>query len=189
LHWHAIRIAGDLFVSVRRLDACELRSEPLRFIEETIMPILSQPSPAARTSLMYITIGALTDVWSGIWFVYLRQNSPENHYVWYFCYGFLLTGLTLVVIGLAIGRIGRSARHAELPPEEVTAAVAQVDQNAAARAPMIAPMNPALPINPAGVATLSNGTVVAPASAGANPLNNGAVVAPAPVIGQTPRIS
>jgi hypothetical protein len=32
-------------------------------------------------------------------------------------YGFFFTGLVLIVVGATIGRIGRSARHAELPPE------------------------------------------------------------------------
>jgi hypothetical protein len=151
------------------------------------MPILSQPSSAARTSLLYITVGALTDIWTGIWYLYLRQYPPENVGLWYFCYGFLLTGLTLVIIGLGIGRIGRSARHAELPPEEVTSAVARVDQNAAARAPIIAPVNPAVPTNVAGSAAYSGETLVAP-----NPtLVNGAATAPAaaPAIRTAQRIS
>jgi hypothetical protein len=149
------------------------------------MPILSQPSPAARTSLIYITIGALTDIWSGIWYVYLRQNPPEHNSLWYFCYGFLLTGLTLVIIGLGIGRIGRSARHAELPPEEVTGAVAEVDQTAAARAPMLAPINPAAPVNATGVATLANGAAVAQGP----PFSNTAVLSPAPAVRPAQRVS
>jgi hypothetical protein len=144
------------------------------------MPLLSQPSSAAKTSLLYITIGALTDIWSGVWYIYLRQNPPENPHLWYFAYGFLLTGLTLVIIGFGIGRIGRSARHAELPPEEVTGAVAQVDQDAAQRAPMIAPINPALPINSAGPTLTNNGTVAAVPA-------NGTVIAPP--VRQTSRIS
>lgn len=114
------------------------------------MPILSNPSFAARTAVIYITTGALIDVWSGIWLWYLRNTHSEMHTSWYWCYGFLFTGLTLILIGCAIGRIGRSARNAELPPEEVTGAVAQAEQNAAARAPMIAPVNPmmARPVMP-----------------------------------------
>ena len=154
--------------------------EGLRILGEPIMPIMSQPSSAAKTSLIYITVGALTDIWSGIWYIYLRQNPPENPHLWYFSYGFLLSGLALVIIGLGIGRIGRSARHAELPPEEVTGTVAQVDQSAAQRAPIIAPVNPALPINSAGTTLTNNGTVAAiPA--------NGPVAAPP--VRQTARIS
>jgi hypothetical protein len=89
----------------------------------------------------------LIDVWSVIWYAYLARNPPLHDYTWFFCYGFLLTGLTLLVIGLAIGRIGRSARHAELPPEEVTKAEVESQQIAAARAPMMAPVNPGAPVN------------------------------------------
>jgi hypothetical protein len=120
------------------------------------MSILSKPSPTALAAVSYITIGALTGIWSGIWYAYLRHSPPENDFTWYCCYGFLLTGLTLFVIGLMIGRIGRSARHAELPPEEVTAAVVKADQEAAANAPVIAP------IDPAGAAVVSNGQTVVP---------------------------
>jgi hypothetical protein len=115
------------------------------------MAILSKPSPAAQTSLIYITIGALTDVWSAIWYAYLRHNPPAADSTWYWCYGFFLSGLALLIIGLAVGRIGRSARHAELPPEETTPVVVKAEPNAAARAPLIAGVNPAMPVNPPAV--------------------------------------
>jgi hypothetical protein len=114
------------------------------------MAILSKPSSSARTAVIYITGGVLTTVWSGIWYAYLNRNPPGNEAVWYWCYGFILTGVALFLIGLAIGRIGRSARHAELPPEEVTASVVKTDQEAAARAPMIAAVNPSVPIQTHG---------------------------------------
>ncbi|CAN5295844.1 hypothetical protein BH10PLA2_BH10PLA2_22070 [soil metagenome] len=145
------------------------------------MPILSTPSSAARTSLIYITTGALIDIWSGIWFAYLRRNSPVSDITWFLCYGLILTGLTLVVLGLAIGRIGRSARHAELPPQEVTNAVAEVDQTAAARAPIVAPINPAMPVGAAGTITQPNGVV-----GGGVVQPNGAVIASSPAPRQTP---
>ncbi len=110
------------------------------------MPILSKPSSAARTSLIYITIGTLMVIWTLIWFVWIRNHEAEvsdgQHYA---CIGFMITGIALVLIGLAVGQIGRSARHAELPPPEVTHAEARAEQNAAARAPVIAPINPAMP--------------------------------------------
>jgi hypothetical protein len=120
------------------------------------MSILSKPSSAARTSLIYITVGALTIVWSGIWYAYLSHTPPANDLTWYWCYGFLLTGLTLLIIGLAIGRIGRSARHAELPPEEVTPEVTKVEQTAA-HSPIVAPALPT-PV----VTTGNNGTPAKP---------------------------
>jgi hypothetical protein len=131
------------------------------------MPLLSQPSSAARTALFYITVGALLIVWTGIWFVYLH-NYAETSTPYYFCTGLCITGVTLLIIGLALGRIGRAARHAELPPPEVTAAVANVDQNAAARAPLVAPVNPAVSVagatGAAAVPPLAGAAVVPPAA-------------------------
>jgi hypothetical protein len=127
------------------------------------MPILSNPSGAARTSVAYITIGALTDVWSGVWYWYLSEHPPERDVAWYLCWGLLLTGSVLVVIGLALGRIGRAARHAELPPEEVTAAAVQSEQTAAARAPLLAPVNPAVAaLGPAQGAMVGSPPVAVP---------------------------
>jgi hypothetical protein len=109
------------------------------------MPVLSKPSPAARTALMYITVGTLMVIWTVIWHFYLRNYPPDTDVPHYYCYGFMVSGIALAVIGLAVGQIGRSARHAELPPPEVTPIEAQIDQIAAARAPMITTINPAAP--------------------------------------------
>jgi hypothetical protein len=111
------------------------------------MPILSKPSAAARTSLTYITIGTLMVVWTGVHFAYLHKHPPESGHdsVYYWVSGFMITGLALLIIGLAVGQIGRQARHAELPPPEVTQAEANVEQKAASRAPIVAPVNPAAP--------------------------------------------
>jgi hypothetical protein len=132
--------------------------------------LLSKPSSAARTSLFYITLGALMIVWCGVWYVYLHNYPPDTAGVYYWCTGFLVTGLTLLVIGLALGRIGRAARHAELPPEEVIGPMANAEQSAAARAPIIAPVNPAAP------AVVPNAPVMNPNApvAGAAPAARGA---------------
>lgn len=115
------------------------------------MPLLSNPSFAAKTALTYITIGALTDVWAGVWYSYLRRQPADavdaGH--WYICCGLLLTGAVLVLIGILVGRIGRAARHAELPPPEATHAMAVTDQNAAAHGATPPPPNP--PAQPAVV--------------------------------------
>lgn len=76
----------------------------------------SKPSMAARMAIIYITIGALLGVWSGIWYFYLKRHDGSE-LLFYWCYGFFFTGLTLMIIGLALGRIGRAARHAEAPPD------------------------------------------------------------------------
>jgi hypothetical protein len=109
------------------------------------MFLMNKPSFAARTAVIYVTLGSLIAVWSGIWYWYLSNNPPENVVMWYWCYGFLLTGLTLIVIGLTIGQIGRSARHAELPLQEATPTAAKGERDMAARAPVAVPLNPVAP--------------------------------------------
>jgi hypothetical protein len=87
------------------------------------MWIFNQPSSAGRTSLIYITLGAISVIWTGVWYIYLLNNPPEAHSDYYWCGGFLVTGLTLMLIGIMVGQIGRSARHADSPPQEVTQAI------------------------------------------------------------------
>jgi hypothetical protein len=109
------------------------------------MALLSKPSSSAYASLLYITVGVLIQIWSGIWYWYLSNNTPENPASWYWCYGFLLTGLALLVIGLLIGQIGRAARHAELPPPDATPAEANIQHEAAAHTPIVLGPNAAAP--------------------------------------------
>jgi hypothetical protein len=128
--------------------------------------LMTRPSPAAYTSLIYITVGALTDVWSGIWYWYLTQHAGEvREFTWYWCYGFLLTGLVLFIIGLAVGQIGRSARHAELPPPEAI--------HAAEKHPEVDMPPPQSPLAPPGTAV-----AMAPPLAPAVPPNQRVVAAP-----------
>jgi hypothetical protein len=78
--------------------------------------------------------------------LYLLRSPPSTEATFYWCYGFLLTGLTLVLIGLAIGwieRIRRPAYQAEVPPREVSPTATHTEPTAAARAPSIAAANPA----------------------------------------------
>ena len=70
----------------------------------------SRRTPGARAAVIYITIGALIDVWSGIWCVKLLNDPTRGDNALYWCYGLLLTGVTFVLIGLAIGWIGRTRR-------------------------------------------------------------------------------
>jgi hypothetical protein len=102
--------------------------------DNAMPPTLSKPSGAAPASLIYITLGALMAVWSGIWFMYQRNNAISTHSgQFYICMGFLVTGIVLVAIGLSLGPLSRMARHAELPPQEVTDAAIQTEKAAAAR--------------------------------------------------------
>jgi hypothetical protein len=125
------------------------------------MAIFSKPSSVARTSVIYITVGALTVVWSGIWFWYLRNNYPNTDATFYWCYGFLISGFMLMLIGLTIGRIGwiggdahqADLHHAELRRaelhredlhrEEVSHAVTQAEMTAVAKASTLPTVGPA----------------------------------------------
>ena len=81
----------------------------------TAVRLINLTSPAARAALIYITVGTLILIWSGVWFVYLRNNPPESDNVFYLCGGCLVSGFALLGIGLGVGTIGRNARHADLP--------------------------------------------------------------------------
>ncbi len=80
------------------------------------MPEPAKPSIAARLAIYYITIGALLDVWSAIYYAFYLRTAESDHRT-FWCAGFFFTGLTLTIIGFTLGRIGRAARHADLPPD------------------------------------------------------------------------
>ena len=86
------------------------------------MWLFNQPSSSARAALVYITLGALTVVWTCVWFLYLYNHPPESAAVYYWCGGLLVSGATVIGIGLGIGQIGHSARRADLPPQQVVSA-------------------------------------------------------------------
>lgn len=72
----------------------------------------SRHTRGARVAVIYITLGALIVIWSGIWCVNLLNDPARGDNALSWCYGLLLTGATFVLIGLAIGWIGRSGRSA-----------------------------------------------------------------------------
>ena len=120
--------------------------------------ILLTKSPAARTALVYVTVGALTIIWSGVWLVYLLRNPPTQSWVFYVVTGFIISGVSLLLLGLGLGRLGRAARDAEEPAATVVA-----------NPPAAQVVVPASPVAPAvTVAEPANGQVLA-ASSGANP--------------------
>ena len=123
------------------------------------MSIMTKPPLEARTAIAFITVGTLLSVWCGIWYWYLSNNPSESSSPNYFCTGLFLSGIVLIVIGLTLGKIGRAARQAELPPAEAMQQVVNVDQSAASRAPMIAPVNPAQVMPPTQVAMSPTGAV------------------------------
>jgi len=105
----------------------------------------SQWTTAGRAALTYITVGAVTVIWAGVWYVYLR-NNPRSDTAYYWCAGFLVTGFAMVVIGTALGMISRSARHTELPPSGLPVAVVNLQPNATAPAAVLAPVNVTSPV-------------------------------------------
>jgi hypothetical protein len=102
------------------------------------MPLLSKPSAEAKIALLFVTVGSLIIVWSVVWLLFQQTHGAQD-WEQYTCYGSLGSGLVLLVIGLAVGRIARAARQAELPPAEVTPAENQISQNANSRAPIVTP--------------------------------------------------
>src|SRR5581483_8418679 len=98
------------------------------------MWLFKQSSSAARAALIYITAGAVVVIWTIVWCVYLLNNPPETNTAFYLSTGFLITGLTMVLIGFGLGRIGRAAQGADLAPQAVPLGVMNPQQNAAAPA-------------------------------------------------------
>lgn len=123
------------------------------------MPILTQPAFGAKLSIAFITGGALVDVWVLVWRYTIAQPElpPTQKFLFW---GLVLTGLTFLTIGAFLGRIGRAARKAEMPPtDEAVRAEAAVQANAAANpataaavlAPGMVAVPPAAVAPPAGV--------------------------------------
>lgn len=122
------------------------------------MPLLSHPAFGPRASLVYITVGSLLDIVVACWFIFMvdKERPFEENRVTYFVLTTLfLIGLTLMVIGLMLGRIGQAARRSELPPPEAVAPEMAVQRSAAVvPAPVSAPpvtlAPPAVPATLAG---------------------------------------
>lgn len=94
---------------------------------------------AARTALTYITLGVLTVIWTGVWYVYMYNNPPAVHSSYYWCIGFLVTGLALVGIGTVLSFMHRPAQPVDLPAALVPMAVVNAPPIAMAPAPVLAP--------------------------------------------------
>jgi len=73
------------------------------------------------TALVYITLGALLTVWSGIWFAYERSRENATRGVDYICAGLLLTGIALLVIGFVVGHMAHKVHAAQAAQEEAKA--------------------------------------------------------------------
>jgi hypothetical protein len=123
-------------------------------------------SNAARMAVLYITVGILLVVWSGIWWTYMSKHPPSGDGIWFLCYGCLLSGVALTVIGFIVGQVGRSARQADLPPTvSATPAPGQVQP-----APGMVTA-PNMVAAPGQVVAAPPGQVAAPAAVPAAPAN------------------
>jgi hypothetical protein len=116
------------------------------------MWFFNKSSTVARTALFYITVGAFTVIWTGIWFVYLFNNPPESNDTYYWSTGFLVTGLVLLLIGLGVGRFGRATPL--VAPQQPVAPVAQT--TAPAATPVVALVDLTKPV------VTTDGKVIAP---------------------------
>jgi hypothetical protein len=77
-------------------------------------PVPKKQSSSAKVALYLIIGGVLAMIWSGIWFVAMRNGAvPEWARNIYICSGVFLTGLTLTVIGVLVGKIGQAAKPAD----------------------------------------------------------------------------
>jgi hypothetical protein len=118
--------------------------------------MLTQPAFGPRVALAYVTLGSLLDVWTLVWYHTRESALTTTQQFW--VVGLALTGLTFVVLGLLLGRLGRSAREAELPPAEAFQAEATIEHAAAANPPAVAVMG----TPPAPAAPLAANTAAAP---------------------------
>ena len=90
-------------------------------------------SRSASGAILYVTIGALMVIWSGLWYYYfLRPQDNPPAWQSFACIGTILSGSTIALIGLLFGMIGRGAKAAD-----TTVA--------------IAPSNPAVSVIPSGI--------------------------------------
>lgn len=98
------------------------------------MPLLSQPAFGPRTAIGYITVGSLTCVWTAVWYLTFARDDQGtiSRNTWFWLAGLFLSGLTLIVIGILIGEIGRKARKAEMLPREAQAQETMIQETAAA---------------------------------------------------------
>src|SRR5262249_50950995 len=124
-------------------------------------------------------VGALLGVWTGVWYFTFARDQEGNitQNTWFWLLGLFLSGLVLIVIGLLIGSIGRSARKAELPPREAEAQEAAIQQTAAATPhPVVPGVAPGVMTTPVGVPMTV--PVQAPASAPVLPSQSAPPAAP-----------
>lgn len=77
-------------------------------------PVPKKQSQSAQVALVLIVVGVLSMIWSGVWYVAMRNgHTPEWARMPYIIVGLFLTGFALTVIGVLVGRIGAAAKPAD----------------------------------------------------------------------------
>jgi hypothetical protein len=80
----------------------------------------SNQTQSARMSILYITVGAIIDVWTATYYFFVLRPASAEHadrsQDWFWVAGFFFTGLALLIIGIFLGQIGRAAGKAEVAP-------------------------------------------------------------------------
>lgn len=118
------------------------------------MAMLSKPAFGPKVALVYVTIGALIDVWTVVYYFAFARGEPLSNTTWFFLLGLFFTGIVLIILGLILGPLGRAARQAELPPAGAsTRAEANIERTAANPPPVVAnpaPMMGAYAMPPSG---------------------------------------
>ncbi len=120
------------------------------------MNFFSAPSRSASMAVFYITVGVLVMIWTCVWYSYVATHEEVADWQKYVSAGLFLSGLSVMVIGLLMGRIGSSAKEADN-----TIATPTVPVDAHAEVPAVGAV-PAVPAPPTAGTVPTNGAVRAP---------------------------
>ncbi len=76
--------------------------------------MLRTQSRSASGAILYVTVGTLLMIWSGLYYYYFL-SAAERASDWqnFTCIGTILSGLAIASIGLLFGVIGRGAKAAD----------------------------------------------------------------------------
>lgn len=79
-----------------------------------MLELLRSPSRSAAGAIFYVTVGTLMVIWAGLayyFFVFPMPDPPP----WqkFACFGTVLSGIAISLIGLLFGTIGREAKSAD----------------------------------------------------------------------------
>lgn len=76
--------------------------------------MLRTQSRSASGAILYVTIGTLLMIWSGLYYYYFL-SPPDRTSDWqnFACIGTILSGFAIASIGLLFGVIGRGAKAAD----------------------------------------------------------------------------